>query len=72
MTTTKQEQYKMLDSDFGFGGGDSDLDFGFDAGGSASSSDDEEYTNETISVVNICNAWKHGQYSWFPNELRED
>ena len=19
--------------------------------------------------TNICNAWKHGQYSWFPNEL---
>ena len=31
-----------------------------------------KYTNETISAVNIGNAWKHGQYSWFPNELRED
>ena len=31
-----------------------------------------KYTNEMISVVNIRNAWKHGQYSWFPNKLRED
>ena len=31
-----------------------------------------KYAQEMISVVNICNAWKHGQYSWFPNELRED
>ena len=31
-----------------------------------------KYTNETISEVNICNAWNHGQYSWFPNELQEE
>ena len=31
-----------------------------------------KYMNEMISVVNIHNAWKHGQYSWFCNELRED
>ena len=31
-----------------------------------------KYANETMSEVNIHNAWKHGQYSWFPNELRED
>ena len=31
-----------------------------------------KYANETMSEVNICNAWKHGQYSWFPNELQED
>ena len=30
-----------------------------------------KYTNEMISAVNIHNAWKHGQYSWFPNRLRE-
>ena len=36
MTTTKQEHYKMSDSDFGFDGwdSDSDSDFGFDAGDS--------------------------------------
>ena len=28
-----------------------------------------KYANETMSEVNICNAWKHGQYSWFPNKL---
>ena len=28
-----------------------------------------KYTNETMSEVNIRNAWKHGQYSWFPNKL---
>ena len=28
-----------------------------------------KYTNETMSEVNICIAWKHGQYSWFPNKL---
>ena len=31
-----------------------------------------KYANETISEVNIHNAWKHGQYSWFPNELRKE
>ena len=31
-----------------------------------------KYTNGMISAVNIRNTWKHGQYSWFPNELRED
>ena len=31
-----------------------------------------KYANETMSEVNIHNAWKHGQYSWFPNELQED
>ena len=31
-----------------------------------------KYANETMSEGNIRNAWKHGQYSWFPNELRED
>ena len=31
-----------------------------------------KYANETMSEVNICNAWKHGQYSWFPNEVQED
>ena len=46
MTATKQEEYKMSDSDFGFDGGDSDLDFGFDA--SASSSDDEEVVNASF------------------------
>ena len=56
MTTTKQEQYKMSDSDFGFDGGDSDSDFGFDAGDSASLSDDEEvvdtsFVNEDILVT---------------------
>ena len=56
MTTTKQEQYKMSDSDFGFDGGDSDLDFGFDVGDSASLSDDEEvvdtsFGNEDILVT---------------------
>ena len=29
-----------------------------------------KYANETISEVS--SAWNHGQYSWFPNELRED
>ena len=29
-----------------------------------------KYGNETMSEVNIRNAWKHGQYSWFPNELQ--
>ena len=48
MTTTKQEQYKMLDSDFGFHGGDSDSDFGFDAGYSASLSDDEEVVDASF------------------------
>ena len=28
-----------------------------------------KYANETMSEVNIHNAWKHGQYSWFPNKL---
>ena len=28
-----------------------------------------KYASETMSEVNIHNAWKHGQYSWFPNEL---
>ena len=28
-----------------------------------------KYANETMLEVNIHNAWKHGQYSWFPNEL---
>ena len=56
MTTTKQEQYKMSDSDFGFDGGDSDSDFGFDAGDSASSSDDEEvvdtsFVNQDVLVT---------------------
>ena len=46
MTATKQEEYEMSDSDFGFDGGDSDLDFGFDA--SASSSDDEEVANHHL------------------------
>ena len=31
-----------------------------------------KYNYEIMSEVNICNAWKHGQYSWFPNKLRED
>ena len=31
-----------------------------------------KYANETMSEVNIRNACKHGQYSWFPNELSED
>ena len=31
-----------------------------------------KYANETLSEANIRNAWKHGQYSWFPNELQED
>ena len=31
-----------------------------------------KYANETMSEVNIRNAWKHGQYSWFNNELQED
>ena len=31
-----------------------------------------KYANETMSEVNIHNAWKHGQYSWVPNELQED
>ena len=48
MTTTKQEQYKMPDSDFGFDGGDSDSDFGFDAGDSASSYDDEEVVDTSL------------------------
>ena len=28
-----------------------------------------KYANESMSEVNIHNAWKHGQYSWFPNKL---
>ena len=56
MTTTKQEQYKMMDSDFGFDGGDSDSDFGFDAGDSASLSNDDEvvdasFCNEDVLVI---------------------
>ena len=31
-----------------------------------------KYANETISAMNIHNVWKHGQYSWFHNKLRED
>ena len=31
-----------------------------------------KYASETMSEVNIRNAWKHRQYSWFPNELQED
>ena len=23
-------------------------------------------------IVCFCLQWKHGQYSWFPNELQED
>ena len=46
MTATKQEQYKMSDSDFRFDGGDSDSDFGFNA--SASLSDDEEVVNTSF------------------------
>ena len=29
-----------------------------------------KYANETMSEVNICSAWKHGQYSWFPKSTR--